>query len=127
MHSLAKLFLFTGSLNALLVIVLGAFGAHALKARLTSDMLANYQTGIQYHFYHAVGLMMIGLIALHVPASGYLKWSGWLMLAGILLFSGSLYLLSISGIRWLGAITPIGGTAFILAWALLAIGVLKHL
>jgi uncharacterized membrane protein YgdD (TMEM256/DUF423 family) len=127
MHSLAKLFLFTGSLNALLVIVLGAFGAHALKARLTSDMLATYQTGIQYHFYHAVGLMMIGLIALHVPASGYLKWSGWLMLAGILLFSGSLYLLSVSGIRWLGAITPIGGTAFILAWALLAIGVLKHL
>jgi len=127
MHSLAKLFLFTGSLNALLVIVLGAFGAHALKARLTSDMLATYQTGIQYHFYHAVGLMMIGLIALHVPPSGYLKWSGWLMLAGILLFSGSLYLLSVSGIRWLGAITPIGGTAFILAWALLAIGVLKHL
>lgn len=127
MHSLAKLFLFTGSLNALLVIVLGAFGAHALKARLTPDMLATYQTGIQYHFYHAVGLMMIGLIALHVPASGYLKWSGWLMLAGILLFSGSLYLLSVSGIRWLGAITPIGGTAFIIAWALLAIGVLKQL
>jgi len=122
---MTKFYLIAGTINALLVVVLGAFGAHALKGRLTEAMLAVYQTGIQYHFYHAVGLVLLGLIALHINSPVMLKWSAGLMLAGIVLFSGSLYLLAITGTRWLGIITPFGGTAFILAWLLLAVAVYK--
>jgi len=122
---MAKLFLVLGSINALLVVLIGAFGAHGLKARLTVENMTVFQTAVQYHFYHAVGLMLVGLIAWHIPASPYLRWSGWLMLAGIILFSGSLYALSITNIRWLGMITPLGGTAFIIAWLLLTIGIIK--
>jgi uncharacterized membrane protein YgdD (TMEM256/DUF423 family) len=124
LHS-AKLLLIIGGANAALVVVLGAFGAHALKARLTPEMMATYQTAIQYHLFHALGLLIIGLLALSFPTSVYLRWAGWLMFAGIMLFSGSLYLLSLSGVRWLGAITPLGGTAFIAAWVLFCLGVLK--
>ena len=122
---MAKLFLALGSINALLVVLIGAFGAHALKARLTVENMAVFQTGVQYHFYHAVGLILLGLIALQIPITPYLRWSGWLMLVGIVLFSGSLYALSITNIRWLGMITPLGGTAFIIAWLLLTIGIMK--
>ncbi len=122
---MAKLFLALGCINALLVVLIGAFGAHALKARLTVENMAVFQTGVQYHFYHAVGLILLGLIALQIPITPYLRWSGWLMLVGIILFSGSLYALSITNIRWLGMITPLGGTAFILAWLLLTIGIMK--
>ncbi|MFB3091101.1 MAG: DUF423 domain-containing protein [Gammaproteobacteria bacterium] len=122
---MAKLFLALGSINALLVVLIGAFGAHALKARLTVENMAVFQTGVQYHFYHAVGLILLGLIALQIPITPYLRWSGWLMLVGIILFSGSLYALSITNIRWLGMITPLGGTAFILAWLMLTIGIMK--
>lgn len=120
-----KLFASLGSINALIAVMLGAFGAHALKGRLSPDMIEIFQTGVQYHFYHALGLLAVGVIAYHLPDSGWLKWSGWLMLAGIIIFSGSLYILSTTGIKWLGAITPIGGTAFIVAWILLTIAVLK--
>lgn len=120
-----KIFASLGSINALIAVMLGAFGAHALKSRLSSDMMDIFQTGVQYHFYHALGLLAVGLIAYHLPDSAWLKWSGWLMLAGIVIFSGSLYILSISGIKWLGAITPIGGTAFIFAWVLLTIAIFK--
>lgn len=120
-----KIFTALGSINALIAVLLGAFGAHALKSRLSAEMLEIFQTGVQYHFYHALGLLAVGIIAYHLPDSGWLKWSGWLMLAGIIIFSGSLYILSTSGIKWLGAITPIGGTAFIIAWILLTIAVLK--
>lgn len=112
----AKLFLILGGLNGALVVALGAFGAHGLKARLAPDELAIYQTGIQYHLYHALGLVAVGLTAWHLSESGLLRWAGWLMLAGIVLFSGSLYALGLSGLRWLGAITPFGGLAFIVAW-----------
>ena len=122
---MAKLFLALGSINALLVVLIGAFGAHALKAKLTVENMAVFQTGVQYHFYHAVGLILLGLIALQIPITPYLRWSGWLMLVGIILFSGSLYALSITNIRWLGMITPLGGTAFIIAWLLLTIGIMK--
>ena len=122
---MAKLFLALGCINALLVVLIGAFGAHALKARLTVENMAVFQTGVQYHFYHAVGLILLGLIALQIPITPYLRWSGWLMLVGIILFSGSLYALSITNIRWLGMITPLGGMAFILAWLLLTIGIMK--
>ena len=120
-----KLFISLGSINALIAVALGAFGAHALKARLSPDMLAIFETGVQYHFYHALGLLAVGLISTHLPDSGLVKWSGWLMFFGILIFSGSLYILAATGIKWLGAITPIGGTAFIAAWLLVAIAVLR--
>lgn len=120
-----KLFVSLGSINAALAVALGAFGAHALKARLSTDMLTIFETGVQYHFYHALGLIAIGILANHLPESGLLKWSGWLMTAGIAIFSGSLYILSTTGIKWLGAITPIGGTAFIAAWIVLAVAVLR--
>lgn len=122
---MAKLFLFLGGANAALVVVLGAFGAHALKTRLSPDMMAVYHTAIQYHLFHALGLIAVGLLAASLSGSGYLKWAGWTMLAGIVLFSGSLYGLSVSGMRWLGAITPLGGIAFIAAWVLFCIAVLK--
>ncbi len=120
-----KLFISLGSINALIAVGLGAFGAHALKSRLSPDMLAIFETGVQYHFYHALGLLAVGLITAHFPESTLVRWSGWLMFAGILIFSGSLYILAISGVKWLGAITPIGGTAFIIAWLLLTIAILR--
>lgn len=120
-----KLFVSLGSINACVAVALGAFGAHALKDRLSADMLAIFETGVQYHFYHALGLLAVGLIATHLPNSSLVKWSGWLMAFGILVFSGSLYVLAATGIKWLGAITPIGGTAFIAAWVVLAIAVLR--
>lgn len=118
--SAARCFLVAGALSAAVAVMLGAFGAHALRGRLPADLLAIYQTASQYHVYHALGLLAVGLLALHVPTSSALRWSGWLMLLGTALFSGSLYLLAITGQRWLGAITPLGGTAWIAAWLLLA-------
>lgn len=121
----SKLFLLLGSINAMIAVMLGAFGAHALKSRLTAEMLAIFQTGVQYHFYHSLGLIAVGLVINQYTSVGLFKWSGWLMFAGILLFSGSLYILAISNLRWMGAITPIGGTSFIIAWLLLFIGIMK--
>jgi uncharacterized membrane protein YgdD (TMEM256/DUF423 family) len=121
----AKTFLLLGALACMLAVLLGAFGAHALRGKLTADLLAIYQTAVQYHFWHALGLLAIGIVAMHLPASAALRWAGWLMLAGIVIFSGSLYLLAITGVRWLGAITPIGGTALIASWALFALAIAK--
>lgn len=126
MPDTAKLFIFLGALAGAAGVALGAFGAHALKARLAPDQLAVWQTAVQYHFWHALALVAIGiLIALALPGSTLLKWAGWLMVAGLLLFSGSLYVLVLSGARWLGAVTPIGGTAWIVAWVLLAWAVVR--
>jgi len=121
----AKLFFILGGINAALVVMLGAFGALGLQTKISAEMLAVYQTGVHYHLFHALGLLVVGLVATQIADSTYLKWSGWLMLAGIVLFSGSLYVLSVSGLRWLGMVTPLGGTAFILAWALFVMAVLK--
>ena len=121
----AKIFLLLGSLAMMIAVGLGAFGAHGLKDRLAADMLAVYRTGVEYHVYHALGLLAVGMIAAHLPESDLVKWSGWLMAAGIVLFSGSLYLLALTGTRWLGAITPLGGAAWIVAWALLAAALLR--
>ena len=118
-----RTFLMLGAINAFLCVAFGAFGAHGLKQRLSVDMLAVYQTGVQYHFYHALGLIAVGLVLLHLPKSRPVVLSGWLMLTGIVLFSISLYALSLTGIRGLGIITPFGGVAFLSAWALLAYGV----
>ena len=121
----AKLFLSAGGLAALAAVALGAFGAHALKNRLSAEMLAVWHTAVEYHVYHALGLLAVGLLTQQLPGSALLKWSGWAMLAGIILFSGSLYALALSGERWLGAITPVGGVAFLVAWALLVAAVLR--
>jgi uncharacterized membrane protein YgdD (TMEM256/DUF423 family) len=122
---MSKLFLILGGINAALVVMLGAFGAHGLKAKLTAEMLAVYQTGVHYHLFHALGLLAVGLVASQIADSVWLKWSGWLMLLGIILFSGSLYVLSVSGLRWLGMVTPFGGVAFIAAWIVFIIGIAK--
>jgi uncharacterized membrane protein YgdD (TMEM256/DUF423 family) len=123
--STAKLFLILGGINAALVVMLGAFGAHGLKAKLTAEMLAVYQTGVHYHLFHALGLLAVGLVASQIADSVWLKWSGWLMLLGIILFSGSLYVLSVSGLRWVGVVTPFGGVAFIAAWIVFVIAIVK--
>ena len=122
---LYKPFILIGSIAALLAVVFGAFGAHALKARAGADLLAVFQTGVQYHFYHALGLILVGILVGALGAENWTRAAGWLMLVGIAIFSGSLYLLVLTGQRWLGMITPIGGVAFIAAWATLAVAVVK--
>ena len=126
LNASARLFLILGAANSLLAVVLGAFGAHALKSKLDENLLRIYETGNDYHFYHALGLLIIGIIAMLIPVNLWLKSSGWLMFAGILVFCGSLYALSILNLRWLGMITPVGGLLFIIAWLCLCIAVIKH-
>lgn len=106
-------------------MALGAFGAHFLKTQIPSELMAVYQTAILYHGIHALGLVAIGVVSGWLPRSSYLRAAGWIMLGGIVAFSGSLYLLSVTGVSWLGAITPVGGTAFIVAWVLFCAAVLK--
>jgi uncharacterized membrane protein YgdD (TMEM256/DUF423 family) len=121
-----KVFVLLGSLNAFLSVALGAFGAHALKDKLTeSGYLPTFETAVQYHMVHALGLILIGVLADKLGGNALIGWSGWLMLIGMILFSGSLYVLSLSGIKILGAITPLGGLAFLAGWLLIAIAVLK--
>jgi uncharacterized membrane protein YgdD (TMEM256/DUF423 family) len=117
---MAKLFITLASLSGMLAVVLGAFGAHALKGKLDDHALGIFETAVQYHFYHSFALLAVGVIALNQPQTAMLKSSGWLFSLGILVFCGSLYILSITGVRWLGAITPLGGLAFIGGWACLA-------
>jgi len=121
----ARIFLSAGSLLALAAVVIGAFGAHGMKARLSAEMLAVYQTGVQYHFYHALGIVLVGVAFFHLPDRPVLRASGWLLIAGIFFFSGSLYAMALSGEKWLGTIAPIGGTAFILGWAAFAWAALR--
>lgn len=123
---MTRFLLCSGAVSAALSVALGAFAAHGLKARLAADMLTVFQTGVQYQFYHSLGLVLIGLTAHLLKPNGLLTAAGLLMLAGILLFSGSLYVLSTTGIRTLGIITPFGGVAFIAAWLLLAWGIWRH-
>lgn len=117
---MAKLFITLASLSGMLAVVFGAFGAHALKGKLDDQALKVFETAVQYHFYHTFALLVVGVIALSQPQTVLLKSSGWLFVIGILVFSGSLYLLSLTGVRWLGAITPLGGLALIAGWACLA-------
>ncbi|CBL46028.1 Protein of unknown function (DUF423) [gamma proteobacterium HdN1] len=118
-----KLWFVAGAICMALAVALGAFGAHGLKNRLPADLLAIYHTGVEYHIYHALGLLLVGVIAGVYPTASGVQWAGGLLLAGILVFSGSLYALSLSGIRVLGAITPLGGLAFIAGWITLAVSV----
>lgn len=112
-----------GSLATAIAVALGAFGAHALKTRLAPDMLDVWRTGVTYHAWHGLALVAAGLLMLHVPDSAPLRGAAWLFVAGIVLFSGSLYALALGAPRGFGAITPFGGLAFIAGWMVLAFGV----
>ncbi len=114
-----KLYLTVAALTGFLAVALGAFAAHGLQARLTDQLLTTFQTGVQYHMYHALALLGVGILSIHYPGSTALRVSGLLFILGILVFSGSLYILALSGIRWLGAITPIGGVALLAGWSAL--------
>lgn len=121
---MSRLWMILGCLFALLTVVFGAFGAHALKEYMTPDLTAIYDTATKYMMFHALGLIALGLWGqLDRWVSTF--WTGLFFTFGILLFSGSLYTLVLSGERWLGAITPVGGTFFILGWLLFMISVLK--
>ena len=119
-----RLFICLGALSALCSVAAGAVGAHGLRARLDPDLLAVFETGARYQMYHALGLIGLGLAITRGPHPA-LTWAGVLFVVGTVLFSGSLYALSLSGIRWLGAITPIGGVAWLIGWAAMAWGVLR--
>lgn len=112
----ARLALTLASLLLAIAVALGAFGAHALRSRLAPDLQAVWQTAVQYHAWHALGLFGVGLFLMHRPEVSLAGWSAWLFVAGIVLFSGSLYALALTGTRALGAVTPIGGAAFIAGW-----------
>lgn len=115
-----KSILTIAAISGLLAVVLGAFGAHALKKMISPEMLEVYKTGVQYQFYHTFALLAVGIL-MHLNTSKVLKWSGYLFVVGILLFSGSLYVMTITGIKALGIITPFGGTVWIAAWFLLMV------
>jgi uncharacterized membrane protein YgdD (TMEM256/DUF423 family) len=116
----AKFCLLVAALALAAAVALGAFGAHALKGQLSTEMLSIYQTAVQYHFWHALGLLGVGMLMTRSPDGPALAGIAWLLISGLLLFSGSLYLLALTGATWLGAVTPLGGLAFIAAWLWLA-------
>ncbi len=118
-------FLFLAAMSGLTGVAMGAFGAHSLKAVLSPDMLAVYKTAVDYQMWHALGLALVAILYQTNTESEHLKWAGWLMFCGIIVFSGSLYLLSILSIKWLGMITPLGGICFLLGWGSLAVFALK--
>jgi uncharacterized membrane protein YgdD (TMEM256/DUF423 family) len=122
-----KAFIIIGAINAFMAVALGAFGAHGLKDKLEPKYLEIWQTGVTYQMFHAIGILVVGLLLSKVAASAQFTWSGWLMLIGIILFSGSLYVLSLTKVGVLGAITPLGGVCFLAAWVLIIIGAVKHL
>jgi uncharacterized membrane protein YgdD (TMEM256/DUF423 family) len=120
-----NLFLLLGAASGFIAVATGAFGAHGLRARLSPELLATFETGARYQMYHALALVLVGLLAARTP-SGLLTGSGWFFAAGTLLFSGSLYLLALTGVRAFGAVTPVGGLCFLVGWALLATSALKR-
>jgi uncharacterized membrane protein YgdD (TMEM256/DUF423 family) len=119
-----RVFLALGALSALVSVAAGAFGSHALKDRLSPDLLGVFEVGVRYEMYHALGLVAVAWATARWPGSVAAA-AGWLFLAGTVLFSGSLYALALSGVRALGAVTPFGGLAFLVGWALLAWTALK--
>ena len=120
-------FIIAGAVNAAIAVAFGAFGAHALKEKLTEHYLAIWGTAVQYQMFHALALIAIGILmnSSLLGSSAQLSWAGYLILAGIIIFSGSLYVLSFTGIGILGAITPIGGVAFITGWVMLIVAAVK--
>jgi len=119
-----KRFIVIGAALAALAVLAGAFGAHALEARLTAERLATWETAARYHMYGAIGLMLVGMIGTQYPAAK-LDTAGWLMLAGVVIFGSTVYALALGGPRWLGAVTPLGGLSLIVAWVLTAVAVAR--
>jgi uncharacterized membrane protein YgdD (TMEM256/DUF423 family) len=113
-----------GAALAFLAVGLGAFGAHALRSRIGPDLLATFETGVRYHMYHALALLVCAWVMDRWP-SPQIAWAGGLFIAGIVVFSGTLYLLALTGARWWGAVTPLGGVALLAAWACLAWGIAR--
>lgn len=120
----ARVFLALGSASAFLAVAAGAFGAHALRRRLDESLLAAFETGIRYQMYHALALLAVAWVV-DRWGGGLVVWSGWLFVAGTVVFSGSLYLLALTGQRMFGAVTPLGGVALLAGWLVLLIGVLR--
>lgn len=119
-----RAFALAGSLSALIAVAAGAFGAHALRSRLTPDLLAVFETGARYQMYHALALLAVAWASTRWPGLP-VRSAGWLFIGGTVLFSGSLYLLALTGARWLGAVTPLGGLLFLAGWVSLVAGLLK--
>lgn len=117
--------LIIGCIMMFLAVALGAFGAHALKKKLNADMMKVYETGVQYHIAHGLGMLVVGTLGHSLTHSTLAVTAGWLLFVGIILFSGSLYILSLTGVRKLGAITPLGGLAFIAGWIVLLVAVVQ--
>ena len=113
-----RFFFTAGAIAAIIAVALGAFGAHSLRTKLTPDMLNIFEVGVRYQMYHALGLFAVAWAITRWPQAN-LDSAGWAFIIGIVIFSGSLYLLSITGMRWLGAITPLGGIAFLAGWAIM--------
>ncbi|WP_428610083.1 DUF423 domain-containing protein [Sedimenticola sp.] len=126
MNTLSRYQLIAGALCGFVTVALGAFGAHALRASLSNEMMAVWQTAVQYQGLHSAALLLTGLLGLHFPSGRWIRIAGWLMLAGIVLFSGSLYLMALSGLIWLGFITPLGGVCLLAGWAALVFGLLRR-
>jgi uncharacterized membrane protein YgdD (TMEM256/DUF423 family) len=122
-----RVFLVLAAVSGMLAVAAGAFGAHALRERLSADLLGTFQTAATYQMYHALALLGVGILLTRFSTDGsaWLTAAGWLFVAGTLLFSGSLYALALTETRWLGAITPLGGVAFLLGWLALAVGVTR--
>ncbi len=118
---MARVFFLLGSLSAGLAVALGAFASHGLRSRLPSDLLTTFETGVRYEMYHALALLAAAWAAAHWPNSPFPTYAGWLFVAGTFLFSFSLYGLALTGWRWLGIITPLGGVAFVAGWGCLAL------
>ena len=121
-----KLFITLGAVNGFLAVALGAFGAHMLEGRIPDKYIATWGTAVQYQMFHAVGLLVIGLLAGKLGTLPSINWSGYLMFAGIIFFSGSLYVLSVTQISVLGAITPIGGVLFLASWVMMIVAIFKY-
>jgi uncharacterized membrane protein YgdD (TMEM256/DUF423 family) len=119
-----RTFALLGSVSALLAVAAGAFGAHTLRARISADLLQTFETAARYQMYHALALFCVAWSATRWPGTP-VRAAGWLFVGGTVLFSGSLYLLSLTGIRWLGAITPLGGLLFLAGWLCLTAGIFK--
>jgi uncharacterized membrane protein YgdD (TMEM256/DUF423 family) len=120
-----RLFFGVGCVSASIAVILGAFGAHALRGRIVPDMLGAFEIGVRYQMYHALALLAVGWAVTRWPGPWPVR-AGWLFAVGTLLFSGSLYALALSGMRWLGAVTPLGGLAFLAGWTCLLLGMLRR-
>jgi len=119
--SMDRTFLLIGAILGFLGVAFGAFGAHGLRGRLSPEMLGVFETGVRYQMYHVFAILIVAAARGRLGDIPLLAVAGWLFFAGILVFSGSLYVLSLSGVRWLGAITPLGGLLFLLGWMTLVV------